>query len=93
MRKRRNVTLTVIMTRSILLDMETRVTYRTSEETVKRLQDLSDKYGVSQSALLTMLVNQRWLSENSVIRSAVREVHPPSAVPLTEVNTKPRKRR
>lgn len=44
--------------------METRVTYRTSEETVKRLQELSDKYGVSQSALLTLLVNERWLAEN-----------------------------
>ena len=45
--------------------METRVTYRTSEETVKRLQELSDKYGVSQSALLTLLVNERWLAENA----------------------------
>jgi len=45
--------------------METRVTYRTSEETVKRLQELSDKYGVSQSALLTMLVNERWLAETA----------------------------
>jgi len=45
--------------------METRVTYRTSEETVKRLQELSDKYGISQSALLTMLVNERWLAENA----------------------------
>jgi hypothetical protein len=44
--------------------METRVTYRTSEETVKRLQELSDKYGISQSALLTMLVNERWLLEH-----------------------------
>lgn len=43
--------------------METRVTYRTSEETVRRLQELSDKYGVSQSALLTLLVNERWLDE------------------------------
>jgi len=45
--------------------METRVTYRATEETVKRLQELSDKYGVSQSALLTMLVNERWLAENA----------------------------
>ena len=44
--------------------METRVTYRASEETVKRLQELSDKYGISQSALLTMLVNERWLAEH-----------------------------
>lgn len=46
--------------------METRVTYRTSEETVKRLQSLAEKYGVSQSALLTMLVNERWLAENAL---------------------------
>jgi hypothetical protein len=65
------VILTVRMTHYILWVMETRVTYRTSEETVKRLQDLSDKYGVSQSALLTMLVNQRWLSENSAVKKVV----------------------
>jgi hypothetical protein len=47
--------------------METRVTYRTSQETVKRLQELSDKYGISQSALLTMLVNERWLLEKNPI--------------------------
>jgi hypothetical protein len=47
-----------------MVDMETRVTYRASEETVRRLQELSDKYGVSQSALLTMLVNERWLVES-----------------------------
>ena len=46
--------------------MEIRVTYRTSEETVKRLQELADKYGVSQSGLLTMLVNERWLAEKSI---------------------------
>lgn len=46
--------------------METRVTYRASEETVKRLQALSEKYGISQSALLTMLVNERWLAEHRV---------------------------
>jgi len=46
--------------------METRVTYRTTQETVKRLQELSDKYGISQSALLTMLVNERWLFEHRV---------------------------
>jgi len=45
--------------------METRVTYRASQETVKRLQELSDKYGISQSALLTMLVNERWLVEHA----------------------------
>ncbi len=43
--------------------METRVTYRTSQETVKRLQELAEKYGISQSALLTMLVNERWIAE------------------------------
>lgn len=43
--------------------METRVTYRASEETVKRLQELAEKYGVSQSALLSLLVNDRWLAE------------------------------
>jgi len=48
--------------------VETRVTYRTSEETIKRLQELSDKYGVSQSALLTMLVNERWLAETAPAR-------------------------
>lgn len=57
--------LTVRMTQGILSGMETRVTYRTSQETVERLQDLADKYGVSQSGLLTMLVNQLWLSENT----------------------------
>ena len=45
--------------------METRVTYRTSEETIERLRELAQKYGISQSALLTMLVNERWLAENA----------------------------
>lgn len=43
--------------------METRVTYRASQETVERLRELAEKYGISQSALLTMLVNERWLAE------------------------------
>jgi hypothetical protein len=96
MRKWQNVILTVVMTQGILLGMETRVTYRTSVETVKCLQELSDKYGVSQSALLTMLVNQRWLSENSVIKKTVQDMpaEPPSPFPRDEkvFSKKPRKR-
>lgn len=43
--------------------MEIKVTFRASQETHKRLQELSKRYGVSQSALLSMLVHERWLSE------------------------------
>ena len=60
--------------------METRVTYRTSEETVKRLQELSNKYGISQSALLTMLVNERWLSETAPRKAPARVVSTPNGM-------------
>ena len=36
---------------------------RMSQESYDRLQELSKKYGVSSSALLVMLVNERWLQE------------------------------
>jgi hypothetical protein len=78
--------------------METRVTYRTSPETVERLQKLSDKYGISQSALLTMLVNERWLLEHGQ-RSAQQDErlpdHPqaPPNFPNYVEGKKKRKRR
>ncbi len=43
--------------------MEIRITFRASQETVSRLQVLTEKYGVSQSALLSMFVHERWLDE------------------------------
>ena len=77
--------------------METRVTYRASEETVKRLQELSVKYGVSQSALLTMLVNDRWLSENGSpiqgVKSSSSELEPLAVEMGFERAKKKRKRR
>ena len=36
---------------------------RMSFESYKRLQELSKKYGVSSSGLLSLLVNERWLKE------------------------------
>jgi len=53
--------------------METRVTYRATQDTVERLRQLAEKYGISQSALLTMLVNERWLLEqgNAIRTSSV----------------------
>jgi hypothetical protein len=42
------------------------VLIRVSQETYDRLQGLSDKYGMSASALVVSLVNDRWLSENMV---------------------------
>jgi Zn-dependent peptidase ImmA (M78 family) len=38
---------------------------RMSQESYDRLQELSKKYGVSSSALLVLLVNERWLAEHS----------------------------
>jgi hypothetical protein len=73
--------------------MEIRVTYRTSQETVKRLQELSDKYGVSQSALLTMLVNQRWLSEQMKMDQRTIPEPPPNFTPYEIEGEKSRKRR
>ena len=38
---------------------------RMSQETYERMQALAEKYGLSASALLVSLVNDRWLLENS----------------------------
>jgi predicted transcriptional regulator len=43
--------------------METRITFRASDQTLERLRALAEKYGVSQSALLSMFVHERWLAE------------------------------
>jgi predicted DNA-binding protein len=40
---------------------------RMSQESYNRLQELSGKYGVSSSALLVMLINERWLQENNQV--------------------------
>ncbi len=83
--------------------METRVTYRTSQETVKRLQELAEKYGISQSALLTMLVNERWLAERSDAAErtparaedgrTAREPEPPPNFPDFQVGKKHKHRK
>ena len=46
------------------------VLIRVSHETHARIQLLSEKYGMSASALLVSLVNERWLKENSTVNSA-----------------------
>ena len=46
---------------------------RMSEESYERLQELSEKYGVSSSGLLTLLVNERWLKEHEVAVKALEE--------------------
>ena len=44
---------------------------RMSEESYERLQELSKKYGVSSSGLLTLLVNERWLKEKELTVKAL----------------------
>lgn len=44
---------------------------RMSEESYERLQELSKKYGVSSSGLLTFLVNERWLKEKELTVKAL----------------------
>jgi predicted transcriptional regulator len=53
-----------------------RVTYRAADETIRRLQELAEKYGVSRSALITMLVHQRWLDEAAITSQQQQQQQP-----------------
>ena len=46
------------------------VLIRVSSETSDRLKGLADKYGMSASALVVSLINERWLSENSTVNQS-----------------------
>ena len=46
---------------------------RMSAESYERLQELSKKYGVSSSGLITLLVNERWLKEQELAVKALDE--------------------
>jgi hypothetical protein len=46
------------------------VLIRVSSETSDRLKGLVDKYGMSVSSLVVSLINERWLSENSVVNQS-----------------------
>lgn len=64
---------------------------RMSSESYERLQELSKKYGVSSSGLLTLLVNERWLKEKELL--AVRALEKPEEENQNSVGTsKSRKR-
>ena len=68
---------------------------RMSEESYERLQELSKKYGVSSSGLITLLVNERWLKEKEMAVKALEkksEENPSSGKKKTRNRHKPRRR-
>lgn len=69
-----------------------RVTYRAADETIRRLQELAEKYGVSRSALITMLVHQRWLDE-AAITSQQQQQQPPQQQAAAQQHSKQHKKK